>query len=266
MRAVLALVVATGLLAAAGCARKPASWKEWIDEAPAAFKAEQYTLALEHCRKAFDYALAEKNGPRAIGALECMAEAAQRAGKMEAIFPAFDTVLRDYDDDLRISGAGLRLRNNYAAALVDAGRKQDGVNLFDETLDAYEGSPQRSRDNYRVRMQLVANLARTVRVFPDSEESIRVSTVILAEILNHVENARFRKNLPYTLGTADAMAAIAHLIRLRGDPVAAEELMAKSREQQAIEDEVLEGRQRRVPCEPVTIRSLMLRSCYAAVP
>ena len=27
-----------------------------------------------------------------------------------------------------------------------------------------------------------------------------------------------------------------------------------------------EGQQRRVPCEPVTIRSLMLRSCYAAVP
>lgn len=263
---VLAWVLATGLIAVPGCARKAASWKEWIDEAPAAFKAERYDRALEQCGKAFDYAVAEKNGPRAIGALECMAEAANRAGRMEATFPAFEIVLRDYDDDLRISGAGLRLRNNYAAALVDYGRKQDGVNLLDETLDAYEGTPQRSKDNYRVRMQLVANLARTVRVFPDSDPSIRVSTDVLAEILNHVENARFRKNLPFTLGTADAMAAIAQLIRLRGDPGAAEELMARSREQQAIEDEVLEGKMRRVPCEPVTIRSLMLRSCYAAVP
>ena len=266
MKAVVALVAAAGLIAAAGCARKPASWKEWLDEAPAAFKAEQYDRALEQCGKAFDYALAEKSGPRAIGALECMAEAGHRAGRMEAVFPAFEIVLRDYDNDLRISGAGLRLRNNYAAALVDFGRKEDGMNLFDETLDAYEGTPERSKDNYRVRMQLVANLARTVRVFPDSAPSIRVSTDMLAEILNHVENARFRNNLPFTLGTANAMAAIAELIRLRGDPKAAEELLEKSREQQVIEDELLDGQMRRIRCEPVTVRSLVLRSCYAAVP
>lgn len=265
MRRALACLATLALLAAPGCTRKPASWKEWIDEAPAAFKAEQFDTAFEHCRKAFDYATAEKSGPRAIAALECMAEAAGRAGRMERAFAAFETVLRDYDDDLRVSGAGLRLRNNYAVALVDAGRKQDGVNLLAETLDAYEGTPQRSKDNFRVRMQLVSNLARAVRVFPDSEQSIRVSTDILAEIQNHLDNERFRNNLPFTLGTADAMAAIAELVRLRGDPAAAEELIAKSKEQLAVEDEITAGQMRRLPCEPITVRSLLIRSCYATV-
>lgn len=265
MTRALACVAALALLALPGCSHKPSSWKDWIDEAPAAFKAEKYALAVEHCRKAFDYAVAEKNGPRAVGALECIAEAANRAGNMELAFPAFEVVLRDFDEDLRVAGSGLRLRNNYAVALVEAGRKQDGVNLLDQTLDAYEGTPQRSKDNFRVRMQLVSNLARAVRVFPDSEQSIRVSTELLTEIQNHVENERFRNNLPFTLGTADAMAAIAELIRLRGDPAAAEELKEKAKEQLALEDELLAGQMRRLPCEPVTIRSLLIRACYATL-
>ena len=133
------------------------------------------------------------------------------------------------------------------------------------SVDAYEGTPQRSKDKFRVRMQLVSNLARAVRVFPDSEQSIRVSTDILAEIQNHLDNERFRNNLPFTLGTADAMAAIAELIRLRGDPGAAEELVAKAKEQLVVEDAILAGQMRRLPCEPVTVRSLLIRSCYATV-
>lgn len=265
MRTVLALVVAMGLLASPGCARKPASWKEWIDAAQAPWKAQQFDRVLDACRKAFDYAVAEKSGPRAVAALECMAESALRQGRMEEVFPAFEAVLRDYDDDLRASGAGLRLRNNYAVALVEAGRKQDGVTLLDATLDAYEGTPQRSKDNFRVRMLLVANLARAVRVFPDSEPGIRASTELLQEISNHLQNERFRNNLRFTLGTADAMAAIAELIRLRGDPRAAAELAVQAREQLALEDELLAGQMRRIPCEAITVRSLLLRPCYAAL-
>ncbi len=261
----LLLVLAFALVLAAGCGRKPSSWKEWMDQAPAPWKAQQFDKAFDACARAFDHAHGEGSGPRAVGALECMAEAATRAGGPEKAFGAFDTVLRSYDNDLRESGAGLRLRNNYGVHLVDAGRKQEGVDLLEASLDAYADTPQRSQDNFRVRMQLVSNLARAVRVFPDSDASIRVSTDIVREIINHLENERFRKNLPLTLGTADAMAAIAELIRLRGDPRSAEELLAQSREQLAIEDEITAGQQRRIPCVPVSIRSLVFRSCYATL-
>jgi len=265
MRGAIAAAMALALVFAPGCQRKPASWKEWMDEAPATWKAQRFGETFEHCRKAMDYALEEKSGPRAVASLECMAEAATREGKVAKALPAFELVLRDYDADLRTSGAALRLRNNFAVAMVDEGRKQDGVDLFDSTLDAYEGTPQSSRTDYRVRMLLAANLARGVRVFPDSDASIRVSTEILDEIDNHLVTERFRKNPVATLGTAEAMAAIAELIRLRGDPRAANELAAKAREQLAIEDDVLEGQMRRIPCVNINIRSLVLRPCYASL-
>jgi len=254
-------VLATG----AACTRKPAGWKEWIDEAAAHFKEGRYAQAFESCSKAFDDARANKDGTRAVAALECLAESSAREGKPEKAFPAFEVVLREFDDDLRRSGAGLRLRNNYGVALVEAGRKQEGVDLLEASLDAYEGTPYRSKDNKRIRMLLVSNLARAVRVFPDSDASIRVSTTVLAEIVNHLENERFRNNLPFTLGTADAMYAIAELIRLRGDPKHAEELKGQAKEQRDIEDALLEGKMRRPQCEPITVRTLVLRACYSAV-
>jgi len=42
-------------------------------------------------------------------------------------------------------------------------------------------------------------------------------------------------------------------------------LAAKAREQLAIEDDVLEGQMRRIPCVNVNIRSLVLRPCYASL-
>jgi tetratricopeptide (TPR) repeat protein len=265
MKRALAALAVAALLAAPGCARKPSSWKEWMDEAPAAMKAGNYAAMFDDCRKAFDYATVDKVGPQAVAALECMALAAENEGKIEKAFPAFEAVLRDFDEDLRISGGALRLRNNYGVALVEAGHKQEGVDLLDASLDAYEGTPQRSKDNLRVRLLLVANLARAVRVFPDSEPSIRVSTDILKEITNHLENQRYRNNLVATLGTADAMTAIAELVRLRGDPAYAQELLAQAKDQLAVEDEILAGEMRRIACQPVIVRSLVMRPCYASL-
>jgi len=265
MRVALVAALALAVCAVPGCARKASTWKEWIDEVPAEWKAERYDRAFALCTRALEHADSEKNGPRAVAALECVAEAATRLGKPEMALPAYESVLRDYDNDLRISGGALRIRNNFAVALVEAGRKQEGVDLLDASLDAYEGTPQRSLDNFRVRLQLVANLARAVRVFPDSDASVRVSTELLQEIENHLATSRFRKNYSFTLGCAEAMAAIAELIRIRGDPRHAEDLLAASRDQLAIEDEVLAGKMRRIPCEPVTIRSLVLRPCYATL-
>jgi hypothetical protein len=266
MRAALAALAATLLLAPTGCTRAPASWKEWMDQAPAAFKAQDFTAMFDACQRAFDIAHAQKNGPQAVASLECLAEAAAQGRFGERALPYYEIVVRDYDDNLRESGGGLRTRNNYAATLVDVGRKQEGVDLLNATLDAYEGTPHRSADNFRVRMHLVTNLARAVRVFPDSEAGIRASVDLLQEAQVQIENERFRNNLAGTVGTASALFAIADLIRLRGDPKHADELIVLAKEQRGIEDAMLEGKQRRLPCDQLVVRSLVLRPCWAEIP
>lgn len=232
-----------------------------MDQATPPFKAQQFDVAFAHCRKAYDYAVAEKKGPQALAALECMAESSARIGKPELAFPFYEAVLRDYDTSVREASAGLRLRNNYGVALVQIGEKARGVKVLEEALDAYEGTPQASRENYRARMLLVTNLAKAVRVFADGDTGIRMSTDMLAEILNYLENARFRKQEPSTLGTGDALAAISELVRIRGDVRHAAELAEQAKEQLAVETS-LSDEIRRPPCDYVALRSLTFRPCW----
>ena len=265
MRRFAVLPFAFVLALAAGCGKfsKPATWEEWLKDAPAAWQKQDFARAFDLCDHAFALAHQAANGPKAVLALECMAEAATQMGKPEMAFPAYETAMRAYDADMVTLGNALRLRNNFAVALVNAGRKHEGTAGFESALDAYEGTPAHSSANYRIRMLLVTNLARAARVFTDTDSGVRVSSEILREILNHLENERFRQNLPATLGTADALTAIAELVRLRGDPRYATELVAMAKEQRAIEDELLAGAQRRPQCEPVVVRALSFHSCYA---
>jgi tetratricopeptide (TPR) repeat protein len=250
------------LLLPAGCKRAPASWGEWLDQATAEYNAKQYAKMLESCDRALQIARSDNNGPRVINAYECLAEAAARVNQPERTFEPFRKILSLHDKDLRESGAALRLRNNFGVALVNAGEKREGVDMLESTIDAYEGTPQHSSGYYRIRMLLVENLARAARVFTEEDSGIKVSSVMLEEILVHIENERFRNNLPFTLGTGDALAAIAELVRIRGDPKYALELAAQAKEQQDIEDAVLEGKPRKPPCEQVIIRSLVMAPCY----
>lgn len=248
---------------AAGCKRGPSSWKEWMDEAPAAYRASQWDKAFEACGKAYQVALENANGPQVIAAYECMADTARLTGKAERAIPAFATILAKYDKDLQKSGGALRMRNNHSVALVEAGEKREGIALLASTLDAYVGTPFDSKLNYRLRMTLVENLARATRVLPEEDAGVRVSSEILAEILSHLENERFRKNEINTIGSGDALAAIADLVSQRGDPKYGSELAAMAREQRKVEDELLEGQPRRMPCESLTVRSLVMKPCYA---
>ena len=261
----MALLLA--LLCVPGCGwfSRPSTWEEWLNEAPAAWKVQDFAKAFELCSNAFDAAHKAKQGAKAVLALECLAEASTREEKPEKAFPAYAIVLRDYEPDVLKSGSGLRLRNNYGANLVNAGEKQAGLEMLVEALDADEGTIYHSSSDYRMRMFLVANIARAARVFADTPTGIRVSSEILFEIENHLVNERFKQNMHLTLGTADALLAIAELVRLRGDPARAEEIVANAKEQRAIEDVLLEGRQRRPQCEPRIIRTLSITSCYAEV-
>ena len=265
MRSTSVLLAAGALVLACACSRSPSNWKGWIDEATVELKAQRYGRMLDACTRAFEIAHAAKNGPQAVAAYECLADAAVREGRRERAFRAFEVVLRAYDEDLRKSGAALRLRNNHGVALVDAGEKTAGVAELVAALDAYEGTPQHSIGYYRTRMHLVANLARAVRVFADDEAGVRVSTALLQEIQNHIDNERFRRNLANTLGTGDALAAIAEIVRIRGDPAHAAQIVERSKEQLEVEDGVLAGEPRRLPCDPVSVRSLIFRSCYASL-
>ncbi|APV48524.1 hypothetical protein BWI17_01765 [Betaproteobacteria bacterium GR16-43] len=250
---------------AAGCKRGPSSWKDWIDEATPHYRASQWAKAYEACEKAYNVALETSNGPQVVAAYDCMAETARLMGTPGKANAAFAPILAKYGTDLQKSGAGLRLRNNYGVALVEVGDKRDGIAQLEAALDAYPGTPFESKINYRLRMTLIENLARAVRVLPEEDAGVRVSSEMLAEILSTLENARFQKNEITTIGSGDALAAIADLVRLRGDPKYAAELAAQAKEQRALEDTLLEGQLRRMPCESLSVRSLVMKPCYATL-
>jgi tetratricopeptide (TPR) repeat protein len=263
--AALRIVLVLSLLVPAGCSRGPQNWRQWIDQATAEFKAERPAKAFEACDNAWMAAVKEKDAKQVIAAYECLAQASVLLGKPEKAFPAFRKVLADYDRALLESGAGLRHRNNFGAALVNLGEKAEGVAQLEAALDAYEGSAYHSTFHYRVRMLIAANLARAARVFAEEQAAIRVSSVILDEIQATLENERHGKNIAGTLGTGDALAAISDLVRFRGDPKAAAELAEQAKEQQAIESAFLSGAPRTPPCDQVITRSLVLRACYAVL-
>jgi len=249
----------------AACKRGPSSWKDWIDEAAIAYRASQWPRAYESCEKAYNVALEAANAPQLIAAYDCMADSARLMGTPAKANAAFVPILGKYDADLLKSGTALRLRNNYGVALVEIGDKREGIAQLLATLDAYPGTSSDSKLNYRMRMTLIENLARAVRVLPEEDAAVRVSSEMLAEILSATENARFLKNEITTIGSGDALAAIADLVSLRGDPKYAFELAAQAKEQRTLEDALLEGQLRRMPCELFSVRSLVMKPCYATL-
>ena len=265
MSAALRIVLVLSLLVPAGCSRGPQNWRQWIDQATAEFKADRPAKAFEACDNAWMAAVKEKDAKQAVAAYECLWEAALRMGHPEKAFPAFRRILAEYDSALLESGAGLRHRNNFGVALVNLGEKAEGVAQLEAALDAYEGSAYHSTFHYRVRMLIVANIARAARVFAEEQSGIRVSSVMLDEIQATLENERYARNVAATLGIGDALAAISELVRFRGDPKAAAELLEQAKEQQSIESAYLEGAPRTPPCDQVITRSLVLRACYAVL-
>jgi len=265
VNAALRIALVLSLLVPAGCSRGPQNWREWIDQATAEFKAERPAKAYEACENAWTAAIKEKDAKQVIVSYECLSQAALLLGKPEKTFPAFRTILANYDGAMLESGSGLRHRNNYGVALVNFGEKAEGVAQLEAALDAYEGSAYQSTLHPHVRMLIVANLARAARVFTEEPSGIRVSSVILDEILVTLENERPRNNVAATLGTGDALAAISDLVRFRGDPKAAGELLEKAKEQQAIESDYLSSASRLPPCELVIARSLVMRACYSVL-
>ena len=258
----LRILLSLLLLLPAACSRGPSNWREWIDQATTEFKLGAPGKAFDACNKAYEAAVKDGDAQQVVSAYECLEEAAIQQGKPERALPIFRTVLAKYDSALLKAGSGLRLRNNFAVTLVNQGEKAEGVAQLEAALDAYEHSVYHSSKNYRQRMLLVENLARAARVFTEEDSGIRVSSVILDEIVNDLENARYKKNFGPTIGAGDALAAIAELVRMRGDPQGAKDLAAQAKDQQMQEDDYLAGQPRRIPCDQLIIRSLVLRRCY----
>jgi len=263
--AALRTLLVLSLLVPAGCSRGPSNWRQWIDQATLEFKADRPAKAYEACDNAWKEAVKEKDSKQAIAAYECLYEAAVRLGQIERTFPAIRKILAEYDGTMNDLGSGIRHRNNFGVALVRAGEKQEGVAQLEAALDAYEGSAYHTSNNFRQRTLLIENLARGARVFADEAPAIKVSSVMLEEIQVYVEGQRYRNDVSTTLGAGDALAAIADLVRLRGDPKAADELLAQAREQQSLETNYLSGQSRGIPCDHIIIRSLVIRGCYAVL-
>lgn len=214
----------------------PKSYDEAMKRANQAFMVGDMENSFKLCQSAFEMADKVGNGSRTIAALDCLADTSKRLGKPEKAFPAYATVIGTYDNDLKVFSSRLRLRNNYGVALYNAGRRQEGIQTLEDALDAYQGTPYASTfyAAFSHRMRMVVNLAHATRDQPNSAIADRLAGEITEEIKAKIESSVNGVNL--AMNAAEGLAAVAELIRVRGDSTQADELAALAAERQKAED------------------------------
>jgi tetratricopeptide (TPR) repeat protein len=256
------------LLVLAGCDRftPPTSYEAGMKAAGPALTEGKDSLALKICLAAFDFATKAAAGAKAISALECIAEASIRDGSTAKALPAYATVIGTFNKNLMISTGRLRLRNNYGVALYASGKKPEGVIAIEEALDAYAGTEYASSSvgEYPRRMRLVTNLARASLGNPDSAVAARVAGPLAEEI--EVRVAQGGDNVGLTMGSAEALAAIAELERKRGKVDHATALAALSAERKAVEDAfAARSPPRKRECDRVAAGTAFYETCFQKI-
>lgn len=264
---VVALALATVVLCGCESLFGPRTYEDAIAASGKAIREGDMAKAYRHCQRAFDLADKVGNGRKAISALDCAMATSTRLGKPELAFRAYATVLGTYDNDLKTSSNRLRLRNNHAVALHNAGRKDEGLKALDEAVDAYEGTPYAASSwtRFPERMRMVTNLAHAARHDPGSEIARRLCEERVEDILAKIDTRFTPVNL--AMGAAEALAAIAEVVRLRGDGARADMLAAIAAERQVLEDGMLAvspGMRRE--CEPVGTTGATVESCFQRIP
>jgi len=263
----LGLVLATVALSGCDSLLGPRTYEDAIVASEKAIRESDMAKAFKLCLRAFDLADKVGNGRKAISALDCAMATSTRLGKPELAFRAYATVLGTYDNDLKTSSSRLRLRNNHAVALYSAGRKDEGLKALDEAVDAYEGTPYAASfwTNFSARMRMMTNLAHAARHSPGSEIAGRLCEERVEDILAKIDTRFTPVNL--AMGAAEALAAIAEVVRLRGDGARADLLAATAAERQVLEEGMLAispGMRRE--CEPVGTTGATVESCFRRIP
>ena len=260
--------IAAGLVAfalLAGCGKLPRTYVESIEQATLAWNRNDMKKAFALCVHAFDLAIADRNVGKALEALECEAEAAWRLEQPLKAESHLRFVLNRFEPNLQTSAGAHRLRNNFAVALVAAGKRDEGREMLEATLDAYEGTASHSSNDYRVRMQLLTSLARLALDDPDGPLGVRLSTAILQEIQVRLDgDARYGNTTPP--GEAPVLTHIAEITLKRGDPERAKALAELAKERR--EEEKERGIDPAAPriCHKLTVRLMAFSSCFREVP
>ncbi|QJR13809.1 hypothetical protein [Usitatibacter palustris] len=248
----------------AGCEQwfPPKKWEESITRATDAWNKREYTKAAELCAVALQQAMGARDPAKVMPALECLAEATWLEGKPLKANVALAQVQAEFPTDFAAWAGRHRLRNNDAVALLEAGRKADAIAAFEAALDANVDSPAHSSNDYRARMVIVTNLGRLGQPEPEGPLGVRLSTEILTELRQRL--LRYEQQTPLMLqGMGEALVPIAEIVRQRGDPREAEELLAIAKERREADVESLGANQ--LVCSKFTIRLLAFESCMREV-
>lgn len=263
----LGLVLATVALSGCDSLLGPRTYEDAIVASEKAIRESDMAKAFKLCLRAFDLADKVGNGRKAISALDCAAATSTLLGKPEKALRAHETVLGKCDGDLRSFSSRLRLRNNYGVALYNAGRRDEGMKALVEALDAYEGTPYSFSlwTSFSQRMRMLTNLAHAAKQDPRGQVADRLADEFAEEIRVKIERSVNGVNV--AMGAAEALAAIAEVVRLRGGGARADLLVAMAAERQVPEDGMLAispGMRRE--CEPVGTTSATVESCFRRIP
>ena len=258
-----ALACAALLLAACDSLFGPKTYEEAAKAAAPAYKAGDMAKAFKLCQRAVEIADKVGHGGKAINALDCAADAALRMGKPEKALPAYAAVLGTYDSDLKSHPSRFLLHNNHGVTLYNAGKKAEAINTIERAIDTYEATSQ-SRA-FHTRMRLVINLAHAAMDSPDSAIANRLAGEFAEEIEDRIAGSTHGVHL--IMGGAEALDAIAKLVRKRGDGARADQLAAIAAEQQSAEDTIAA----RSPtlqreCEKLYMIGGQFESCFRKIP
>lgn len=244
---------------------EPASYHEAMTIAAKQWALNRWSEAFAACDRAFRYADREGDA-KAIGAAECVGEAAARMGRPELALPHLERLFEAHAERLRMASGRHRLANNLGVLLVRAGRREQGIAVLREALEVYAGTPYHigAWHSFPARAMIVKNLARAWHDSASDREARAWVRQQGAEFLAHMETHAGSVNL--SMGASSALDALA-LIGRRQALVETPAWEAKAREWEPLEAAIDErSPQLARGCENIALREVFLEACMRELP
>lgn len=266
---------AIALLAAAaaigGCGRGPATtpgpanFQDAMAEASRQFQLNRWQEAFAACDAAFRHA--DRAGAAGVvTATDCAAVAAARLGRPALALPHHERLFAAHAERLRNASGRHRLANNFGVLLVEAGRRQEGIERLEWALEAYAGTPYHiaAYGAFPARATVVKNLARAYYETA-SDPAVRAWVPEQASWLQE-HMTRNRNGVNLSMGAASALDALAAIGRRQAntDTPAWEALV---REWEPLEEEIATAHPAlAAACESVEIRGTVIAACMRELP
>jgi hypothetical protein len=219
-----ALFCLAASLAACSRFQGPATFEEAVKLAGDAVAAQDWPKVRVLCDRAAELADKAGDGNRVMLATDCAAEAATREGKPEQAFARQARLYDAYEGQTQTYGGRHRMRNNYAVALIEKGKRDEGIAVLLKGLNAYEGTPYHitTWNTHAEYMAMVRNLAIAHAGAP-STPAVKAWTEENAEwIAGRLKAEHVASGMSFQRGSGAALAALAVLAERDGVAAAGE--------------------------------------------